>query len=500
MKVDDCRLKADDLLCAFPSAFSLDPFNLSSLGVTALAMPDHNEATIAAIATPPGSGGIGIIRLSGSLALTILQHIFQPHNFPCPFQSHKLYYGLIVNPRTRGVIDEVLAVYMRAPQTYTREDVVEIHGHGSYLLLGEILRQVLVLPGVRLAEPGEFSKRAFLNGRMDLSQAEAVVDLLGAKTRTGADFALAQLQGGLQKETAEIRDALLAIRAIMEVAIDFPDDEVEILDAAALDDTLARQVQAPLELLLARAAEGRIFREGISVVILGRPNVGKSSILNRLLREERAIVTEVPGTTRDTIEEYLDIRGLPLRLVDTAGIRETAEAVEEIGIRRARQKLEEAELVLLVVDGSQGVQEDDVRLFAAAAGKMIVVVVNKADTMGRDCLAAWTRAFAGVVLLATSAKTGQGIADLEDAVYSLVTEGDGLQEPGRAVPNVRHAAALGLACEAVQRVRDGLAHDLPPDLLAIDLQMALDHLGDIVGETTTEDVLEMIFSRFCIGK
>lgn len=465
-----------------------------------MGMPDHNEATIAAIATPPGSGGIGIIRLSGSLAPVVLRQIFQPKTPPDHFQSHKLYYGLIVNPQTSAVIDEVLAVYMRAPHTYTREDVVEIHCHGSSLLLAEILRQALAVPGVRLAEPGEFSKRAFLNGRIDLSQAEAVIDLLAAKTLTGAGLAVAQLRGALQEETVQIRDHLLAVRAVMEVAIDFPDEDVDILNAAGLDRQLASEVQAPLERMLARAAEGRIFREGISVVILGRPNVGKSSILNRLLREERAIVTEIPGTTRDTIEEYLDIRGVALRLVDTAGIRDTVEAVEEIGIRRAREKLAEAELVLLVVDGSQGVQEDDGRLFAAAAGKKIVVVVNKADTMSGGPLAEWTAAFAGAVLVATSARTGQGIADLEDAVYALATGGEGLQEPGRAVPNVRHAAALGRAVDAVRRVRDGLAHDLPPDLLAIDLQMALDHLGDIVGETTTEDVLDMIFSRFCIGK
>jgi len=463
-------------------------------------MPDHNEATIAAIATSPGSGGIGIIRLSGRLAPVVLQQIFQPKNPPRHFQSHKLYYGVIVNPQTRAVIDEVLAVYMRAPHTYTREDVVEIHCHGNCLLLAEILRQALAVPGTRLAEPGEFSKRAFLNGRIDLSQAEAVIDLLAAKTLTGAGLALSQLRGALQAETVQIRDHLLAVRAIMEVAIDFPDEEVDILNPAGLDRQLASEVQIPLERMLARAAEGRIFREGVSVVILGRPNVGKSSILNRLLREERAIVTEIPGTTRDTIEEYLDIRGVALRLVDTAGIRDSAEAVEEIGIRRAREKLAEAELVLLVVDGSQGVQEDDCRLFAAAAGKKIVVVVNKADTMREGSLADWAAAFAGAALVATSARTGQGIADLEAAVYAQVTGGEGLHEPGRAVPNVRHAAALGRAVEAVRRVRDGLAHDLPPDLLAIDLQMALDHLGDIVGETTTEDVLDMIFSRFCIGK
>ncbi|HIJ90269.1 MAG: tRNA uridine-5-carboxymethylaminomethyl(34) synthesis GTPase MnmE, partial [Desulfobulbaceae bacterium] len=340
---------------------------------------DFNEATIAAIATPPGAGGIGIIRVSGPRSLAILQQLFQPKNPTHNFISHKLYYGAVVQPKTRAVIDEVLAVYMRAPQTYTREDVVEIHGHGSYLLLQEILSQIVTFPGTRLAEPGEFTKRAFLNGRIDLTQAEAVAELLVAKTKEGANLAVNQLRGGLHEEIWKIRDALVAVRAIMEVAIDFPDEEVEILDTQGLQARLAREVLEPLALLLARADGGKVIREGISVVILGRPNVGKSSLLNCLLREDRAIVTEIPGTTRDTIEECLDIKGVPVRIVDTAGIRETVEAVEEIGIRRARKKLGEADLVLLVLDGAEGLQAEDHTLYEVAADKKVVVVVNKID-------------------------------------------------------------------------------------------------------------------------
>lgn len=462
--------------------------------------PDFNEATIAAIATPPGAGGIGIIRISGPQSQAILQQLFQPKNPPSKFLSHRLYFGAIVHPQTRAAIDEVLAVYMRAPQTYTREDVVEIHGHGSYLLLQEILAQIVTFPATRLAEPGEFTKRAFLNGRIDLTQAEAVAELLGAKTKEGAGLAVSQLRGGLQGEIWKIRDALVAVRAIMEVAIDFPDEEVEILDIPALTARLVREVQEPLARLLARAEGGKIIREGVSVVILGRPNVGKSSLLNCLLREDRAIVTELPGTTRDTIEECLDIKGVPVRIVDTAGIRETVEAVEEIGIRRARQKLGEADLVLLVLDGVEGLQAEDRTLFAVAADKKVVVVVNKIDRAPSLDLALYAEAFPGTPVVAISAVTGAGVHNLEEAVYEAATGGHGLQEPGVAAPNVRHAAALQRALVAVQQVGEGLAADLPPDLLAIDLQAALAFLGDIVGETTTDDVLDMIFAEFCLGK
>lgn len=462
--------------------------------------PDFNEATIAAIATPPGAGGIGIIRVSGPQSHAILQQFFQPKTPPRNFISHRLYFGAVIHPKTRAVIDEVLAVYMRAPQTYTREDVVEIHGHGSYLLLQEILAQILTFPDTRLAAPGEFTKRAFLNGRIDLTQAEAVAELLGAKTKEGASLAVSQLRGGLHGEIWKIRDALVAVRAIMEVAIDFPDEDVDILNAQALKARLESEVEAPLARLLARADGGKIIREGVSVVILGRPNVGKSSLLNCLLREERAIVTELPGTTRDTIEECLDIKGVPVRIVDTAGIRETVEAVEEIGIRRARQKLGEADMVLLVLDGAAGLQEEDRALFAVAADKKVVVVVNKIDRATSLDIGVYEKIFPGVPVVAISATTGVGIRDLEDAVYGAATGGQGLQEPGVAAPNVRHATALQRALAAVQRVGEGLAADLPPDLLAIDLQASLDFLGDIIGETTTDDVLDMIFAEFCLGK
>ena len=465
-----------------------------------MATPDNSEATIAAIATPPGPGGIGIIRISGSAAFPLLQQCFRPRRPVRHYQSHRLYYGWVISPRSGTPLDEVLAVSMRAPQTYTREDVVELHCHGSFLVLQEILALLLNHPGVRLAEPGEFTKRAFLNGRIDLTQAEAVIDLLQAKSRPGTQMAVAQLEGGLCRDVKTIRDNLLNVRAIIEVAIDFPEEDAEIMHPDALRQRLLEGVRAPLDSLLARAGQSRIFRDGIAVVILGRPNVGKSSLLNCLLREERAIVTAVPGTTRDTIEEYLAIRGLPVRIIDTAGIRDTAETVEALGIHRSRQKLADADLVLLLLDAAAGVTPEDEALIASIGEKPLVLVANKTDIAPPAAVEAVRHACPAKPFVPLSAKTGNGLAALEETIFATVT-GAGQWEPGHvSVPNVRHEAALRRASEAIDRIIAGLPASLPPDLIAVELQSALDHLGEIIGETTTEDMLDLIFSQFCLGK
>lgn len=465
-----------------------------------MATPEHFEATIAAIATPPGPGGIGIIRISGPAALSVLQALFHPRHPATAYRSHHLSYGRVIAPQSGMVLDEALAVYMRAPHTYTREDVVELQCHGSFLVLQEILALILAEPGVRLAAPGEFTKRAFLNGRIDLTQAEAVIELLQAKSPAGAQMAAEQLAGGLLRTVTTIRDHLLGVRAIMEVAIDFPDEEVEIIAPADLRRQLTVGVREPLLELVARAGQGRLFRDGIAAVILGRPNVGKSSLLNSLLREERAIVTAVPGTTRDTIEEYFTIKGLPVRIIDTAGIRETVETVEELGIRRSRQKVADADLVLLVVDATAGLTDADRQLLASVAGKPVVLVINKCDLVAPEAVAKARVASAGLPAAAISAKTGEGIKELEAVIFTTVA-GAGAWEPGHAsVPNVRHEAALKAALAATDRVLAGLAAPLSPDLVAVEIQAALDHLGEIVGETTTEEMLDLIFSRFCIGK
>ncbi len=462
--------------------------------------PEYAESTIAAIATPPGPGGIGVVRISGPDSLNILKQLFHPRHPQKKYTSHKMYYGWIRDPATKNTIDEVLAVYMRAPHTYTRDDVVEIHCHGSYLVLQAILARVLSA-GARLADPGEFTKHAFLNGRIDLTQAEAVLELLQAKTGEGLDIAAARLKGQLRDRVSSIRDALLSVRSIIEVAIDFPDEDAEILNPLKLKQDINQNVLAGLEALIVSADRGKIFLDGISVVILGRPNVGKSSLLNALLQEDRAIVTAAPGTTRDTIEEYLNIKGMPVRIIDTAGIREDAEAVEEIGILRARQKLEQADLVLLLVDASVGPTDEDHGLYESMKERPLLLVVNKIDIAFDLDLNTYKDFFPGSAIAAVSAKTRKGLGDLETAIFNSVTAGSLTWDPGHTcVPNVRHAASLKKAYESSKKVLDGLEIDLPPDLLAIELQAALDYLGDIVGQTTTEDVLDKIFSEFCIGK
>lgn len=470
---------------------------MSETTTDTIALPSV-DATITAIATPPGPGGIGIIRISGSQSLRILTEIFSPATPPASFLSHRLCYGWIKNPRTGRIIDEVLAVFMRAPRTYTREDVVEIHCHGSFLVLQEILALIINL-GAVAAEPGEFTKRAFLNGRIDLTQAEAVIDLLQAKTSEGLGMAMAQLQGRMGELVSGIRASLINLRAIIEVAIDFPDDDVEIIKAEAMGRQLEDEIILPLRTLIQSAGQGKIFRDGISVIILGQPNVGKSSLLNALLKEERAIVTAVPGTTRDTIEEFLDIKGIPVRIVDTAGIRDNAEEVEEIGIERARRKLAQADVVLLLVDGTQPPQPADIKLYESIGSKKRLLLINKTD-IAEPAGSLFRQAFPDTTPIHISAKTHAGIDDLEDGLFQLVT-GTAHWDPGHScIPNVRHRTSLEKALNACENVKNGLTTGLPADLLAIELQTALDHLGDIIGETTTEDILDVIFEQFCIGK
>lgn len=458
---------------------------------------DH--ATIAAISTPPGAGGIGVIRMSGAEALPVLQRIFQPRSSKCRFHSHRLYYGHIAMPGTDRVLDEVLAVYMQAPHTYTREDVVEIQCHGSFLVLQAIL-ELIFSQGVVPAAAGEFTKRAFLNGRIDLTQAEAVIDILAARTRKGMELAQQQLEGALYRRIDSIRKSLVQMRALIEVAIDFPDEDIEIVDYGQLINQLRLEVLEPLQRLLDSVEQGRIIREGISVVIAGLPNVGKSSLLNTMLQEERALVTEIPGTTRDTIEEYLDVHGMPVRLVDTAGIRDATEKVEELGIQRARKQIGEADLVLFMIDGSRAVSQDDRELFSAVRHKPLLLVVNKIDLVG-DLKEDYAAGFSTVVpVVAISAAEQVGIDELKDAIFRKVTGGRDQWEEEGCAPNLRHKQSLLKAHEACARVLEALAKGYTSDLIAVDLQESLDQLGVIIGETTPDDILDVIFEQFCLGK
>lgn len=468
--------------------------------------PATND-TIAAIATPPGVGGIGIIRISGSESSAILRRLFVPHRkkkgLPGDsFQSHKLCYGTVTS-RDGTVLDEVMAVFMRAPNTYTREDVVEVQSHGSYLVLQAVLAEILAV-GARAAEPGEFTKRAFLAGRIDLTRAEAVIDLLRAQTMEGVQLAVGQLQGGLYERISDIRDALVELLATVELALDFPDDDVEILVRDRLLEQLREQVEQPLKRLLALADRGRVIREGINAVIAGRPNVGKSSLLNQLLQEERALVTEIPGTTRDTIEELISVRGIPVHLVDTAGIRDHEDVVEELGIERARQKLRQADLVLFVVDASQKLTELDRRLYNSLGDQKKIIVLNKLDIADKEQVEQLSRSFSdlhAVQQVRTAARAGMGTENLLDAIYQAILSTDeDIQEQVSCAPNLRHKMILDKTLSACLQLKRTLQSGEPADLLAVDLQAALDHLADIVGLTTPDDVLDVLFSRFCLGK
>ncbi len=456
--------------------------------------------TIAAIATAPGIGGIGIIRISGAEALPLLHKIFVPNTPRSHYISHKLYYGVVIDHSTGQIFDEALAVYMRAPHTYTREDIVELHCHGSYLVLQGILRTLFAL-GVRPAQNGEFTKRAFLAGRIDLTQAEAVLDLLQAQTDKSARLAANQLRGELYSILEDIRKELTAILALLEVAIDFPDDDVEIFNGIQIAVQLRSTIIAPLQRLIDLSEQGKIVREGIKIVITGQPNVGKSSLLNALLQEERALVTPLPGTTRDTIEELIAIRGIPVHLVDTAGIRMHENPVEAMGIERARQKVHQADMVLFLVDALAGIGESDRELYLNLQGKKHLIVVNKRDLVTSEQLRTIIAQFPQDRILAISAKNHQGIDDLQEAIYQSITADNGeICEQMTCAPNTRHRAVLQKTLDACLKFEQAMQSGVPVDLLAVEIQEALDALGDITGITTPDDVLDVVFSRFCLGK
>jgi tRNA modification GTPase len=458
------------------------------------------DDTIAAISTPIGEGGIGIVRMSGPEALPILQKIFvkgkptklQTRNFKLQTPNY-LYYGHIIDPDTSEVVDEVLVSYMKAPRTYTRQDVVEINCHGGIAPLRRTLELCLRL-GARLASPGEFTLRAFINGRIDLAQAEAVLDIVRAKTEAGLRVAMGQLEGRLSNQVRALRRQLLDVLAYLEATIDFEEDEIPERDIAPDLEGVRQQ----LEKLLAHADRGIIYRQGIRTAIVGRPNVGKSSLLNALLRTSRAIVTPIPGTTRDTLEETLNLQGIPLVLVDTAGIvAETEDVIERLSIERSRKALAQADLALLVVDGSEPLTEADRQIADLAAGKSAILVVNKIDL---------PRAVGDLDLLPEalrveiSALTGEGLEELEEAIVKVVFSGQVLASDELLVSSPRHKSILKRALDHVVHAQGAHAQGMPADFVAIDLTSAVNSLGEITGETVTEDLLETIFSEFCVGK
>lgn len=463
--------------------------------------------TIVAIATPPGEGGIGTVRLSGPQAEAILSRIFVPASGRLTssaegWESHRLVFGYVRDPFTSERVDEALAALMRAPHSYTREDVVEIDCHGGVVPLQRVI-SLCLREGARLAQPGEFTLRAFLNGRLDLAQAEAVLDVVQARTGEGLRMAVEQLGGGLSSRVKGVRARLLHALAHLEATIDFPEDDVPPADVSPDLQATLGDIQA----LVASASTGIVLRQGVRTALVGRPNVGKSSLLNALLRTERAIVTPIPGTTRDTLEEVANVRGVPLVLTDTAGLRgmdDTHDPIERIGMERTRRALSEADLVLLVFDGSQPLTEEDVALIGEAresATAMCLAVINKADLPPALDRAMLEERLGGVEVVTASAVTEGGTGRLEEKLASLVLSGKAVPAPGEAaVTSVRHLDALRRAAEHVQSGLGSIEAGAPAALIAVDLHAALNTLGEITGETVGEDLLDEIFRNFCIGK
>ena len=456
--------------------------------------------TIAAISTPQGVGGIGIVRLSGGRAVEIVRALFRTadNRTPRRFESHRLRHGFIVDPASGARVDEVMVAAMLAPRSYTREDVIEINCHGGPLPQQAILRLALAA-GARMAQPGEFTMRAFLNGRLDLAQAESVAELIAAKSDAALRSAVSVLDGALSREIGGIREVLLGVLAILEASVDFPEEDLELAEQPELLRQ-ADEAERRLAALIEQFERGRLLRDGLRTAIVGRPNVGKSSLLNALLLSDRAIVHPAPGTTRDVIEEWLNVEGVPLKLLDTAGIRASADAVEQLGIERSRAAIKEAELVLLVLDASAAVTFEDHELAAQVEDRAVILVLNKFDLPPRltDEEAQALRPDAPRVRI--SALQRYGLDELRAAILRHASAGDAAAFESILVTRERHRAALLAARESLRRARESLRAALSGEFAAADLQAALEHLGEITGETCRDDVLDKIFAEFCIGK
>jgi tRNA modification GTPase len=464
------------------------------------------DDTIAAISTQVGEGGIGIVRLSGKDAIEIADRLFYSpkEKTLSNTKSHRIIYGFIKDPSTDNTVDEVLVSVMHSPNTYTKEDIVEINCHGGMLPLRRVL-ELFIKEGTRLAEPGEFTKRAFLNGRLDLSEAEAVLDLIRAKTDESGRIAIEQLKGRLSEKITDLRERLTQLCVFIEAYIDFPEDEIEVSSKGEMIKS-AKTILEELESLLKSYDEGRFFREGMGVAIVGRPNVGKSSLLNALLQKDRAIVTEIPGTTRDIIEEYLNINGLPLRIIDTAGIRESHDMVEIEGVKRSLKAIDEADLIIAVIDGSEPLKKEDLEVIEKIKDKNTIIAINKSDLIGaeerkrgssevKDTLSPYASR-----TIRISAMSGDGLGELKDEIFDSCLKNWKEQRDGIVITNLRHKTAIQASYNSLSNALKAMEENKPVEIIALELREALDKLGEIIGAVTTDDILNRIFSEFCIGK
>lgn len=455
--------------------------------------------TIAAISTPAGEGAISIVRLSGPDAIQATDRLYKGKKRLTAVPSHTIHYGKIIDPDTERVVDEVMVSVMKKPKTYTREDVVEINCHGGMTSVNRVLELILD-QDVRMAEPGEFTKRAFLNGRIDLSQAEAVMDLIRSKTDRAMNTAMDQMEGKLSRLVRKLRQQLLDILASVEVNIDYPEyDDAEIVTNQMLDDR-SKKVRKEIDHILATARQGKILREGLSTAIIGRPNVGKSSLLNQLVHENKAIVTNVPGTTRDIIEEYVNINGIPLKLIDTAGIRKTEDVVEKIGVERSRKALRSADLVLLLINYHESLTEGDRELFQLIKGTPAIIILNKTDLSCGVSLEEVNRLAEGNPIIRTSLSQDQELSELENKISSLFFERGLSQNEEVCVSNTRHIALLKKARAAITDAIRASEKGIPVDMAQIDVKRTWEILGEIVGDTVSDSLIHELFSKFCLGK
>jgi tRNA modification GTPase len=456
------------------------------------------EDTITAISTPVGEGAIAIVRLSGPKAISISTDLFAGKDLK-QVDSHTIHYGKIIDPDTNNVAEEVMVSVMRAPKTFTREDIVEINCHGGIVAVNRVL-EIVLKKGARLAEPGEFTKRAFLNGRIDLSQAEAVMDLIQAKSNKAMSVALNQMDGRLSKLIQKLRQNLLETVAHVEVNIDYPEyDDVEEMSHQLLRDKVT-EVYTEVEKLLKVAKQGKILREGISTGIIGRPNVGKSSLMNTFIQETKAIVTDIPGTTRDTIEEYVNVRGVPLRLVDTAGIRETDDIVEKIGVERSHKVLQESDLILLMLNNNEELSNDDTDLFHLIKPMKYIVIINKSDLEQKLDIEKVKKLAEGNPIIITSLLEEDGVDKLEQAIADIFFAGEIETDDLTYVSNVRHIQLLNQSLQALKDALNGLEIGVPIDIIQIDVTRTWEFLGEIIGDTASDGLIDQLFSQFCLGK